>query len=324
MSIQVSVIVPVYKVEKYLPECLESIINQTYKNLEIIVIDDGSPDRSPFICDEYKKKDPRIQVIHQNNQGLSGARNTGIQLATGNYIAFIDSDDKIEETFIEILLKALIDSNADVSCCNFVLGYPEYVKTNKIRTTGTFSKDDIIKMYTTERTPFFLNIACNKLYKRKLFYPQGTLFFKKGRLQEDNFFVCDLINEMQSMAITDKNLYYYRQRPGSITSNLSYRFIRDTIDSYIYLYDKFSATAKYKTWLNVFLINSMTSIVVRCVENRCYTEYLEEIHRYYSFCYPKIRFNFNSFNLLIFIKYIMIKLKLLKLAAQIRFILRRS
>lgn len=323
MSIKVSIIVPVYQVEKYLPECLDSILNQTYKNIEIIIVDDGSPDRCPLICDKYAEKDSRIRVIHQNNQGLSSARNTGIQYATGDYIAFIDSDDKIKDTFIEVLLSNLLGTKADVSCCNFIWSYPEYDKANKIKIMGTLSKNEIIKIYTTDCTPLFLNVVWNKLYKRDLFYPYGSLQFKKGKLQEDNFFVCDLLDKIQNMVITNISLYYYRQRPNSIMSNLSNKFIHDTIDSYIYLYKKFSLTSKYKVWLNIFLVNSMVSIIARCVKNKCYYENKSEINRYSSFCCPKIKFEFESFDLLFIIKYILIKLKLVKLISQAKLLLRR-
>lgn len=113
----VSVIVPVYNVEPYLRKCLYSVLGQTYRDLEIIVVDDGSTDASRAICDEYKSSDSRIQVIHQINKGLSEARNNGIDIATGEYILFVDGDDWIELNTVECLLQACVENNADVSCC---------------------------------------------------------------------------------------------------------------------------------------------------------------------------------------------------------------
>lgn len=115
----VSVIVPVYNVEEYLPECLDSILASTYKNLEIIVVDDGSPDNCPRICDEYAQKDPRIKVIHQENQGLVGARNTGLKHAHGKYIGFVDSDDAVSPVMYEQLVRAIEETEADLAACEY-------------------------------------------------------------------------------------------------------------------------------------------------------------------------------------------------------------
>ena len=123
----ISVIIPIYNVEKYLNKCIDSIINQTYKNLEIILVDDGSPDNCPQICDEYAKKDNRIKVIHKKNGGVSSARNVGLINSTGNYIGFIDPDDYIEPIMYEKLLKVLKESNTLVSMCGFYK-----IKDNKI------------------------------------------------------------------------------------------------------------------------------------------------------------------------------------------------
>ena len=113
----ISIIIPVYNVEKYLAKCLDSVLNQTYKNLEIILVDDGSKDNSGAICDEYAKRDNRIIVVHQKNSGVSKARNLGMSMATGDYIGFIDSDDTIEANMYEVLLKNAIESGAEISYC---------------------------------------------------------------------------------------------------------------------------------------------------------------------------------------------------------------
>ena len=121
----VSMIIPVYGVEVYLGECLETVLNQTYKNLEIILIDDESPDRCPEICDQYAQKDERIKVIHQKNGGAANARNHGLDMATGEYICFIDSDDKIENNYVEKLLGAIKENKAEVVVCSFKQWYKD-------------------------------------------------------------------------------------------------------------------------------------------------------------------------------------------------------
>ena len=117
----VSIIVPVYKVENEIDRCIQSILNQTYTSIEIILVDDGSPDKCPQICDKYAKQDKRIKVIHKENGGLSDARNVGLDMAKGEYIAFIDSDDWVEDSFIEQLLTNLISTNSDISICGYTL-----------------------------------------------------------------------------------------------------------------------------------------------------------------------------------------------------------
>ena len=121
----ISVIVPIYNVEKYLDRCVDSIINQTYKNLEIILVDDGSPDNCPQMCDDYAKKDSRIKVVHKENGGLSDARNVGMEVATGEYVSFIDSDDYISLDFYETLLETIVDNDSDIVECGVVKFYED-------------------------------------------------------------------------------------------------------------------------------------------------------------------------------------------------------
>ena len=131
MSEKISVIVPIYKTEQFLSKCIDSIINQTYKNLEIILVDDGSPDNCPKICDEYAKRDNRIKVIHKENGGLSSARNAGIEIATGDFSAFVDSDDWIDSDMYESLVKLSDEYNADIAECGYRFIRPWKVE-NKI------------------------------------------------------------------------------------------------------------------------------------------------------------------------------------------------
>ena len=127
----ISVILPIYNVEKYLEKCLKSVINQTYKNLEIILVDDGSKDNSPQICDEYAVKDKRIVVIHKSNGGLSDARNAGIEIAKGKYIALIDSDDYVEKDYVQFLYQLIKENNAEMSICSHTVLYTNRTRIEK-------------------------------------------------------------------------------------------------------------------------------------------------------------------------------------------------
>ena len=161
----ISVIVPVYKVEKYLNKCVQSIVNQTYKNLEIILVDDGSPDNCPEMCDEWAKKDSRIKVIHQENAGLAEARNSGISVATGEFFMFIDSDDHAEPDMIELLLNLSMEYNADVSSCGFYFDYENDNKAEACDFSDEIRIADINERIIDLLTGGFSGTVWNKLYR---------------------------------------------------------------------------------------------------------------------------------------------------------------
>lgn len=210
----VSIIVPIYKVEPYLRRCLDSIVNQTYTKLEIILVDDGSPDGCPQICDEYAAKDNRIIVIHKENGGLSDARNTGLDICKGEYISFVDSDDWVNEKYVETLLRIAAKKNADIA-----IG--EHIKTNgnisrnpKAIFTKTFtSKEGLTLLFGRNNITY--TISCGKLYKKSLF---TTLRFPKGKYHEDEFTSYILFYNSKKITYTSEILYYYYQRAGSIVS----------------------------------------------------------------------------------------------------------
>lgn len=214
----ISVIIPVYKVEQYLSNCLESLINQTYSNLEIIVVDDGSPDACPQICDDYMKKDSRIKVIHKENGGLSDARNAGIKIATGKYIGFVDSDDYIHPKFYEILYKNIMEYDADISVCNFVnttqLNWyggkqsKEMVEFNNIEALEALYSDNVQMQKA-------MVVAWNKLYKRELF---KKIHYPLGKTNEDEFVIHHILYQSKKIIYIDSELYYYLQRTDSIMS----------------------------------------------------------------------------------------------------------
>ena len=210
----ISVIVPVYRVEAYLDRCLRSITEQTYRNLEIILVDDGSPDRSGAICDAYAGKDSRVKVIHQENQGLSGARNTGIRAATGKYITFVDSDDAIHRDMVRYLLKLMKGHHADLSACQKQL----------IREDSTRIRDDAAALNRVlEGTDACMDAlvrsgdlevcAWGKLYRTEMF---REVEYPLGKYHEDVFTTYRLAAQCSRIAIGSRKLYLYRQRGGSI------------------------------------------------------------------------------------------------------------
>lgn len=220
---KISVIIPVYKVEKYLKRCVESVLAQTYRDLEIILVDDGSPDRCPALCEELAAKDARVKVIHKKNGGLSSARNAGIAAATGMYIGFVDSDDYILPEMYEKLYHALCDNDADISICNYA-----YVDED----TGAIDKNKeaidpvVTEVLDREQAYQKINVlwegynyyvtAVNKLYRKELF--DGRLF-AEGRLHEDELIVHYLFEKCRRVAVIGDVLYMYVQRQGSITNS---------------------------------------------------------------------------------------------------------
>lgn len=206
---KISVIIPVYKVEKYLRKCVDSVINQTYKDLEIWLVDDGSPDNCPAICDEYAANDSRIKVIHKENGGLSDARNAALDVMTGEYVTFVDSDDYIAEDAIQTLYDALKNNDADMSVGNM----------DSVDESGNISS-----FYYPANTQTFLNgteilqllnqpCAPNRLYKSEIF---RDIRYPVGKLYEDVFTWHKILSKVNRIALTGKVSYYYLVRSGSI------------------------------------------------------------------------------------------------------------
>lgn len=211
MNELISVVVPVYNVEQYLTRCIESILNQTYNNFEIILVDDGSPDSCPQICDKYKEK-RNVSVIHQKNKGLSAARNAGIKMAKGKYICFIDSDDYINPNMISVLYNNLINYNCEISCCGHADIYESgnVTKNNRNKIKKYSSKEALrIFMYTNEIDV----VAWNKLYSKELF---EDVIYEEGKLFEDHLTTYKLLAKAKNIVNTTQPLYYYCKRKTSI------------------------------------------------------------------------------------------------------------
>lgn len=220
-SPKITVIIPVYNVEKYLSKCVDSVIEQTYKNLEIILVDDGSPDKSPAICDAYAKKDRRIKVIHKENGGLSSARNAGLDTASGDYVGFVDSDDWIEPDMYEYMINLCLKEDACIARCAFINENEDEENhkniSNNKENLHTISGDDlIIELVNGEWNE---GIMCNKLYRKCLF---DGLRFKEGITIEDCLMNYYVFKQNVKMISSDIIKYHYLQRMGSITkSNFS-------------------------------------------------------------------------------------------------------
>ena len=208
----ISVVVPIYKTEKYLSQCVESILNQTYRDFELFLVDDGSPDRCGEICDRYAAQDDRIKVVHQANGGFSAARNAGIDLASGEYLTFVDSDDYLHKEAFEVLLRALVENDAD-----FSMGYYE-----KVSESGEIIPDPDVVMegetlsgreaiLRTLRNSLLYIVPWNKLYKRELF---SDVRFPLGKCHEDNFVFYKIFYKSSKVVRVPRLLYFYRQNPN--------------------------------------------------------------------------------------------------------------
>lgn len=216
----ISIIVPVYQVEAYLDRCVESLLAQTYENLEIILVDDGSPDRCPQICDTYAEKDRRVRVIHQENAGLSGARNTGIDAAKGEYLAFVDSDDYVSENFVRVLYDLLQETGCAVSQCRFSYVQGEPLKDEANRDYQIYRGECLLaRLYGPEDEATCFVVAWNKLYRKELF---DKIRYPVGRIHEDEATTYRLFHEAKKLAYTRRPLYgYYTDNKGSITAVFS-------------------------------------------------------------------------------------------------------
>lgn len=231
MDIKISVIVPIYKVEEYLQRCIDSIIKQTYKNLEIILVDDGSPDNCPLICDMNQKKDSRIKVIHQKNAGLSAARNIGLEIATGDYISFVDSDDYINKSMYEILLGHCVKENAEIAICKFTRFYGKHL-TEEVQLNAKSKiitpREALQELHGNEGEIY--GVAYNKLYKRDIF---KELRFPVGKINEDEFFNYKALDRANKIVKDENTLYYYYQgNSGSITNNNKYLITTDVFEAF--------------------------------------------------------------------------------------------
>ena len=214
----ISVIIPVYNVSGYLAQCLESVLGQTYTNLQIICVDDGSTDGSGEICDFYAKKDSRLQVIHQKNAGAGAARNVGLSAAEGDFIGFVDSDDYIAPEMYQSLLDVLIQTDSDIAACNTVEVFQNRIVGNDSGgELQCFSGIELLKK-TAEHWKYYIMV--NKLFRRELV--QG-IYFPEGNIVDDGFYTYKIIAKAESVVWIERGLYYYRQRRSSVMNLAAYK-----------------------------------------------------------------------------------------------------
>ena len=224
----ISVIIPVYNVEKYIDRCIESIIKQTYKELEIILVDDGSTDNSGVICDKWKVKDERIKVLHQTNQGLGPARNLGLDIACGEWVSFIDSDDWIEPETYKYMVEACFEFNCEIATCG-----RKNVSSKKVfeyvfcsEQNHVFDRKNAIRHYLLQN---MMNMsACDKLFKRKLF---DDIRFPAGYTSEDIVPIYNVLKRIDRICLTGKPFYNYFYREGSLSRS---NFNKKLLGTYIY------------------------------------------------------------------------------------------
>lgn len=256
---KVSIIVPVYKVEKYLCKCIDSILAQTLKQFELILIDDGSPDNSPKICDEYEKKDTRIKVIHQKNAGVSAARNAGLDIAKGEYIGFVDSDDWIEPNTYEIAYNTALEKNADIVQWDFVFDYSSGKSTEKkLGVDGFFE--------LAKDSSYFYGGMCHKLVAKRVIDSENIRFPLGLKYAEDRCFGIDCFLVAKNTYHIAKVLYHYCVNEQSASFSIS----RDTIlkdVSFVYEKEKKIKNNGGGLGWDFLLYNIKRSAKLRCIFN---------------------------------------------------------
>lgn len=212
----ISVIVPVYQVEKYLTDCVHSILNQTFQDIELILVDDGSPDQCGKMCDNFAMMDKRVKVIHKLNGGLSDARNAGIEVAKGDYLTFIDSDDFVEKDMLKSLHSKVLEVNGEIAACclyNYFDETKQRIPQAKEGQNFVITGEEAVRMLLESKVLF--GYSCGKLYHKSIF---STIRFPIGKHYEDAFIILKLFAQAKIVYVTTDAKYYYRQRQGSITN----------------------------------------------------------------------------------------------------------
>ena len=281
---KITIIIPVYNVENYLDECIQSVLKQTHKNFEIILVDDGSTDKSGCICDAYKEKDDRIQVIHKQNGGVSEARNTGMALAKGEYIAFLDSDDLVHPKMYEFLLQAMIDYDADLVSCGYKTFCDEEELSNNFTDMHryTFSKLEDRQDYLSNFLDGnFVHYVWKSLYKKEFL---TGLRFEVGKRLEDIMFNAKLSQKLSKRVVIADKLYFYRIRSGSIMHS-NPKFFLEQIDAMEYNITHFISCEK-PAFVQKYIEYTMSLILTKRVERALVGDWNEYVNKesYERFC----------------------------------------
>lgn len=296
MNDLISVVVPIYNVQKYLSTCLESIINQTYKNLEIILINDGSTDESIHICEKFKDIDDRIILISQSNHGLSHARNTGINASTGNYITFVDSDDFIDSNYIMDLYHVLIENDVDMAWAPFVPFFENEIPCDNSSRTGnvyTYQGIDCFKELFSD-TPEYIIVSWGKLFKKELF---SDLRYPVGKLHEDEFIIHHILNNCEKIAFLDRGLYFYLQRVNSIMNSSFNIHKLDRLEALVDRYEMLKDTKFSNKMIERILEDCIYNYKNLYKMNKNDYSNLSKIRKLFKYYYKKNIFRMNKNNL---------------------------
>jgi len=266
---KISIIVPIYNVEKYLAECIESIQKQSYSNLEIILVDDGSPDRSGEIADRYADKDNRIKVIHKPNGGLSDARNAGMEVATGDYIGFVDSDDFLPEDAYEVMLQKAMEQDADYIIGNYINCYEDGTLWEKPIFNIDKYKEFQLNIKDYQDSFFIMNSsACNKLFS-KAFLDKLGVKFTVGLPAEDAIFTTYCFIKSTKVFYIPNLVYIYRQRGAgtSISMNCTAKYFQGISSAYKMIYENFKANDELGFY-RFFYAKSMTYMLYKFIDSK--------------------------------------------------------
>lgn len=246
-SPQISIIIPIYNVERYLRQCIDSILAQTFTDFELLLIDDGSPDGCPAICDEYAEKDTRIRVFHKQNGGVTSARNKGLNNANGNWIIYIDGDDWIEPTYVEELYNAAINNEADIAICAFRFVYEDGSSVIEHPTIWDDNKQASLNRYIAS----IWTTACGTIQKSSLYKDNGVQSPKDLTFCEDFHLMVRLCYFANKVVSINRPLYNYRQRSSSIVHSLNDKTWRDELSTYLEIIDFFRNQGELETYKKV-------------------------------------------------------------------------
>lgn len=288
---KVSIIVPVYNVATYLHRCVDSILNQTYQNLEIILVNDGSPDNCGAICERYREKDERVRVIHKENGGLSDARNAGMKLITGEFTMFVDSDDWIEKTMVEKMVHAMKHFRAEIVQAAYFYAYDDKLLID--RRIKIESEPDVFDkqraMYELIKNEAIKNFAWGKLYKTKLI---KDIPFKKGVLFEDVYWQHLVIERVNKYVSLHEPFYYYYQRESSIVGTFSPKhidFIRGLLERHRFIEKKYEAYSETSLKIIARTCLNHYDLLFKYRKNNDYRDVRKEIERYVRSEYKKLK-----------------------------------
>lgn len=288
----VSIIVPIYNVSKYLDKCVESILNQNYKNIELILVDDGSTDGSEKKCDDWAKKDSRVVVIHKENGGSADSRNVGMEAAKGEYIGFVDSDDWIAPEMYEKLIEVIQERNLDMSVCFFkAVSDENYVFNNTEYPITEYTGRDFANLIIAEKKPRISYAIWKCLYRRKVI--KDIKFYKGVHYNEDAVFLIESLWNAKKMAFIDAPMYYYRVHESSISNiDISEKRINDIIFKCQWLIDFYMKNGN-KNEIKMTrraIINELTSYQRYCLNEKNMSESAKAIYYFMN------NYRFNIFD----------------------------